>query len=127
MRSSELQNGIMLMTESGEKIGESKIAARQGIAMVVFSRILMATPGMVLVPFVMNNFEKRGVFNRRPWLAAPLQIGLLGVILTFATPLACALFQQKASIKPTSIELEIQEKIKKMDNPPEILYYNKGL
>ena len=37
----------MLESAEGEKIGESKIAARQGIAMVVLSRVGMATPGMV--------------------------------------------------------------------------------
>ena len=33
------------MTESGEKVGKSQIAAKQGISMVVMSRILMAAPG----------------------------------------------------------------------------------
>jgi len=127
MRRSELQNGIALFTESGEKIGESKIAAQQGISMVVASRIGMATPGMVLIPIVMNNLEAKGVFKRMPWAAAPLQISLLGVVLTFATPLCCAIFEQKASIKPTSLEPELQEKIRNMANPPELLYYNKGL
>ena len=37
------------MTESGEKVGKSQIAAKQGISMVVMSRILMAAPGEVLV------------------------------------------------------------------------------
>ena len=37
----------MLESAEGEKIGESKIAARQGISMVILSRIGMATPGMV--------------------------------------------------------------------------------
>jgi hypothetical protein len=37
--------GIALTSATGEKMGESKIAARQGIGMVVLSRILMASPG----------------------------------------------------------------------------------
>ena len=37
----------MLSTAEGEKVGESKVAARQGISMVVMSRILMAAPGIV--------------------------------------------------------------------------------
>eukprot|EP00088_Acartia_fossae_P003396 TRINITY_DN11424_c0_g1_i1.p1 TRINITY_DN11424_c0_g1~~TRINITY_DN11424_c0_g1_i1.p1 ORF type:complete len:315 (-),score=52.52 TRINITY_DN11424_c0_g1_i1:178-1122(-) len=127
MRRSELENGIALMTESGEKVGNSKIAAKQGISMVVFSRILMASPGMVLIPLIMNKFEAKGTFKRRPWLNAPMQIGLLGLILTFATPMCCAIFQQQASIKPTSLEPELQAKLREMANPPEILYYNKGL
>ena len=35
----------MLTTAEGEKVGESKIAARQGISMVVMSRVFMAAPG----------------------------------------------------------------------------------
>jgi len=127
MRRSELQEGISLMTESGEKVGNSKIAAKEGISMVVCSRILMAAPGMVMIPLVMNKLEMKGTFKRRPWLNAPTQIGLLGLILTFATPMCCAIFKQQASIPATSLEPELQQKIREMANPPELLYYNKGL
>jgi hypothetical protein len=82
---------------------------------------------MVLVPMVMNILEKRGTLKKIPWANAPIQIGLVGLILTFATPMCCAIFQQQASIKPTDVEPELQAKIRSMSNPPEILYYNKGL
>jgi hypothetical protein len=88
----------------------------------------MLFAGMVLLPFFMNKLESKGILKRIPtWTHAPIQITLLGVILTFATPLACAIFQQQASIKPTDLEPELQAKFKAMRNPPELLYYNKGL
>ena len=102
-----------------------------------------------MIPIVMNKLEQQGFFKRYPKAPAPLQvnktcefridyssglytafkcqIGLLGLVLTFATPMCCAIFEQKASIKPTAIEPHLQEKIKQMQNPPELLYYNKGL
>ena len=46
MRRLELQNGIMLETAEGEKVGESLTAARRGIGMVTASRIAMAAPGL---------------------------------------------------------------------------------
>jgi sideroflexin-1/3 len=82
---------------------------------------------MVLVPMVMNQLEKRGTLKKIPWANAPIQIGLVGLILTFATPMCCAIFQQQASIKPTDVEPELQAKLRSLPNPPEILYYNKGL
>lgn len=82
---------------------------------------------MVLIPLVMNKLDQRGALKRAPWAAAPLQIGLLGLILTFATPMCCAIFRQQATIKPTALEPELQDKIRGMANPPELLYYNKGL
>ena len=82
---------------------------------------------MVLIPIVMSKLDAKGMFKKYPKAQGPLQVALLGVILTFATPLCCAIFEQKASIKPTAVEPELQEKIKSMANPPELLYYNKGL
>ncbi|XP_050695152.1 sideroflexin-1-like isoform X1 [Eriocheir sinensis] len=127
MRMKELQDGVTLLDKNGNKVGNSKTAAKWGIAAVCVSRILMASPGMVLPPIVMNILEKRGTLRRMPWISAPLQVALCGVCLTFATPACCALFPQKASIAVSSLEPEVQEKINKLPNPPEVVYYNKGL
>lgn len=43
---SELTNGIAIEDENGNKIGYSKKMAKEGISLVVLSRILMAAPGM---------------------------------------------------------------------------------
>ena len=81
----------MLESAEGEKIGESKIAARQGISMVILSRIGMATPGMVrfccfycyfftivvlqvMIPIIMNKLEGQGFFKKYPRAPAPLQV-----------------------------------------------------
>ena len=95
--------------------------------MVTVSRTAMAMPGMVLIPLIMNKLGSQGLFKIYPKANAPLQICLVGLILTIATPMCCAIFEQKASIKPTALEQELQDKIKSMANPPEMLYYNKGL
>ena len=75
---------------------------------------------MVLIPIVMNKLNARGLFKR-------FQVGLVGIILTFSTPLCCEIFEKKAAIRPSRLEEEIQTKIKQMAKTPEILYYNKGL
>ena len=92
MRRLELQNGIMLETKEGELVGTSKIAAKEGIGMVTVSRTAMAMPGMVLVPLVMNKLESQGLFKKYPKANAPLQICLVGLILTIATPMCCTFF-----------------------------------
>ena len=43
------------MTEDGKAVGESKIAAREGITKVVLSRMAMAAPGMVVFPYFYPN------------------------------------------------------------------------
>jgi len=62
----------------------------------------------VLTPILMNALEKRGFLSRYPWSVAPIQLALLGFCLTFATPMCCALFSQRASISVSSLESELQ-------------------
>ena len=119
--------GVPLTTKSGEKTGESSPkAAQQGIGMVVFSRIGMAAPGMITIPIVMDQLEKRGVLAKYPRIAAPTQIFLVGLVLTFATPLCCAIFEQQASIHVDSLEKDVGERLK-AKGITDYVYYNKGL
>lgn len=132
MRFQEVRDGTPVTdAATGKRYGDSKIAAVTGIAMVVFSRTFMATPGMVATPFVMNTLEKRGMFKGRAWLPPLTQVTLLGAVLLVSTPLGCALFKQRASISVSSLETEIKDKVYKdnggADSSPPYLFYNKGL
>ncbi|XP_037779554.1 sideroflexin-3-like isoform X1 [Penaeus monodon] len=120
-------NGVVLLDKDNNAIGTSKVAAKWGVAMVTISRIMMAVPSCVLPPILMNVLEKRGTLKRMPWISAPLQVALCGLCLTFATPACCALFPQKASIAVSSLEPEVQEKIRALPDAPDVVYYNKGL
>ncbi|KAK4470919.1 hypothetical protein MN116_006427 [Schistosoma mekongi] len=129
MRSSELTEGTPIFDENGEKLGKSTVVGRRAISQVVVSRILMASPGMTILPFVMESLEKRKLLTRYPWLGAPIQIGLVGVVLSLVTPLCCAIFPQMSSIPFYKLEPDVQARIKEMrpGQLPSIVYYNKGL
>ncbi|XP_070790054.1 sideroflexin-1 isoform X2 [Pituophis catenifer annectens] len=127
MRQRELKYGIPITDENGNRLGESSKAAQQAIVQVVISRILMAAPGMAIPPFIMNTLEKKAFLKRFPWMSAPIQVGLVGFCLVFATPLCCALFPQKSSMSVTRLEPELQAKIKEMSPELDRVYFNKGL
>ncbi|ODM91512.1 Sideroflexin-3 [Orchesella cincta] len=127
MRSQELVQGVPVVDAQGNRVGFSAIAAQHGISQVVFSRIINAIPPMVLPPLVMNILESRlrlRLLLRYPKLGIPIQMGLVGIINIFATPMCCAIFPQKSSISASKLEHEIQAKL---PSPSTILYYNKGL
>lgn len=127
MRRNEITNGVPLTTQTGQATGESSsTAATQGISKVVASRIGMAAPGMVSIPIIMDQLEKRGVLAKYPRIAAPVQILLCGFVLTFATPLCCAIFEQQASIPVESLEPEVRDRLKAKGHTS-LVYYNKGL
>ena len=89
----------------------------------------MATPGMVLAPIAMNFLEKKypKIKTSLP-MTLGLQLILIGTCLVFATPMCCALFPQKSSIRVDSLETEVQNKLVKDGyKPTDYVYYNKGL
>ena len=55
----ELAVGIPVVTEDGEVVGNSQTAAKIGIAQVVFSRIVMAVPGMGKSVLLLNVVHAR--------------------------------------------------------------------
>uniref|UniRef100_A0A8C9TBC7 Sidoreflexin n=1 Tax=Scleropages formosus TaxID=113540 RepID=A0A8C9TBC7_SCLFO len=122
MRQRELKHGIPIMDENGNRLGESTKAAQQAITQVVISRILMASPGMAIPPFIMNTLEKKALLKRFPWMTV-----IWKMILVFATPLCCALFPQKSSMSISCLEPELQEKIRSSHPGVERVYFNKGL
>ncbi|VDM97155.1 unnamed protein product [Thelazia callipaeda] len=127
MRSKELFDGIVIVDEKGKEVGTSKKVAGIAIMNVTISRIAMATPSFLCIPVLMNKIVKKAWYKKRPWISAPLQTVLAGLVLTFATPLCCAIFPQMSSIETRYLEPEVQDKIKNLEDPPERVYYNKGL
>ncbi|XP_047539844.1 sideroflexin-1-3 [Vanessa atalanta] len=127
MRSGELINGTPVFTADGTRVGNSKRAAKYGIGLVCFSRILMALPGMTVTPIITSIAARRGLFDRRPAMVVPFQLFMVGLCVTFATPLCCAIFDQRASISVDSLDPELRDSVKK--NYPKIneVYFNKGL
>ncbi|RZF34955.1 hypothetical protein LSTR_LSTR010047 [Laodelphax striatellus] len=127
MRYKEIRDGISVFDDNNNHLGDSPTAAKIGISAVVFSRILMATPGMVLTPVIVDQLERKGAFARYPRMVGPLQFILCGIFLSFTTPMCCALFPQKSPIMIAKLEQSIQNVATALSPKPEIAYYNKGL
>ena len=74
MRLTEITNGVDLRDETGEKACTSKSSAIKGIAQVVVSRNAIMAPGMLTMPFIMRNMEKRAWFKAKPMMHMPFQV-----------------------------------------------------
>ncbi|KAB7498893.1 Sideroflexin-2 [Armadillidium nasatum] len=131
MRQTELTSGIAVFDEEGNRATHSKVAAVKGISEVGLSRIAMAAPGMILLPFLMEAIEKRKLM-KNPNIIVVFQTFAVGAILCFMTPTACALFNQKCSISSKTLQKCEQESYKELqlkygEKIPKLLYFNKGL
>lgn len=78
MRQNEIIEGIEVQDSNGQTIGKSRVAAAKGISQVVFSRILMAAPGMLILPVIMEKLERFSTFKRLTMLHAPFQTLAVG-------------------------------------------------
>lgn len=64
----------------GNTIGKSRVAAAKGITQVVISRIIMAAPGMMVLPVIMEKLERYNWFKRISILHGPIQITFVGCL-----------------------------------------------
>lgn len=132
MRQDELINGVEVQDEAGTVIGKSRVAAAKGISQVVLSRITMAAPGMLLLPVLMERFERYPWFRSVSVLHGPFQTVVCGAFLIFMVPAACAIFPQRAALSTEVIKRLEPEFYKDMHektkgNIPAEVYFNKGL
>ncbi|XP_043267270.1 sideroflexin-2 isoform X2 [Venturia canescens] len=133
MRKNEIEHGIEVIDENGNKLTKSRVAAAKGISQVVVSRIIMCAPGMLILPPIMERLERFPWMQRITVLHAPFQVMLVGCFLSFMVPTACALFPQNCSIASSTLKrwepenYEILVKNSPNGKVPEYLYFNKGL
>ncbi|XP_062137525.1 sideroflexin-2 [Drosophila sulfurigaster albostrigata] len=132
MRQNEILHGIEVKNADGEVVGQSRLAAVKGISEVIFSRITMAAPGMLVLPIIMQRLEKLPAYKRIKWINAPFQTLLVGCFLCFMVPTACAIFPQQCGLDTSTMrtfEPELYEDMVKRTNGavPKHVYFNKGL
>lgn len=132
MRQNELQSGIDVEDEHGNVVGKSRLAAASGITQVVASRVVMAAPGMLVLPVIMERLERQNWFRKMSILHAPFQVMMVGCFLVFMVPTACGLFPQRASLSASTIQRFEPEFYKDIEantkgKIPEKVFFNKGL
>ncbi|XP_078324708.1 sideroflexin-2-like isoform X2 [Crassostrea virginica] len=133
MRQSEIVDGVIVTDEENNVVTKSRYAALKGISQVVFSRIVICSPSMVLLPILMERMEKTAFMLRYGrYVNAPIQILLSGLSLVVMVPVGCAIFNQRCSITVDKLKIfdsEAYEEVKTKYgiNIPQKLYFNKGL
>lgn len=110
MRGEEIRQGIDVYPvpekegEQVQSLGKSKTAAKLAVGETAISRVLNATPIMVIPPLVLVQLEKRKLLS--PRMVMPANLGLVLATSIFALPLALAAFPQRQAISAASLEEE---------------------
>lgn len=87
-----------------ESLGKSRKAAITAVGETAISRVLNATPIMVIPPLVLVRLQRTAWLKSKPALALPVNVGLIFATSIFALPLALGAFPQRQAVKATSLE-----------------------
>ena len=93
-----------------EPLGKSKKAATLAVGETALSRVLNATPIMVLPPLILVRLQKTDWLSQRPRMVLPVNLGLILTTSLFALPLALAAFPQRQAVMATTLEKEFWER-----------------
>ena len=137
MRGEEIRRGIDVFpheSEEGrqkredakqplESIGKSKKAATLAVGETAASRVMNATPIMVLPPLILVRLQQTDWLSLRPRMVLPVNCGLIFATTLFALPLALGAFPQRQAVKATTLEKEFWDQ----GGHNGLLEFNRGL
>jgi sideroflexin-5 len=124
MRSDEIRKGIDVFPVQSEaqkaerektgkdveSLGRSKKAATLAVGETALSRVLNATPIMVLPPLILVRLQKTDWLKARPRMVLPINLGLILTTSIFALPLALGAFPQRQAVKASALEEEFHDR-----------------
>ena len=137
MRGEEIRRGIDIFPvqseaekaereKSGKEVaslGKSRKAAVLAVGETAISRVLNATPIMVIPPLILVRLQKTDWLKHRPRLVLPVNLGLILTTSIFALPLALAAFPQRQAVSVRSLE----EKFWGRGGEGDLVEFNRGI
>lgn len=128
MRSEELKHGISVYDSTGEELGTSKKAAFYAVGETAASRVINATPIMVLPPLMLVKLQKTRLLKGKSKLAETLvNIGLIFGTSLAVLPFALAVFPQRRVMPVLSLEQKFQGLKDKNGNEVATVEFNRGI
>jgi sideroflexin-5 len=92
---------------SPKPLGKSHLAALHAVSETAISRVLNATPIMVIPPLILLKLQQHSSWLRtRPLFIVPVNLGLILTTSIFALPLALAVFPQRQRMEVRRLERE---------------------
>lgn len=127
MRSQEIKKGISVFDDNGNTLGTSKKAAFQAVGETAASRVINATPIMVLPPLILVQLQKSILKNKSLTAVTLTNLGLIFSTSLIALPFALAVFPQRRFVNPNSLENEFHNLKDKNGEKIKSVWFNRGI
>ncbi|GME74324.1 unnamed protein product [Ambrosiozyma monospora] len=127
MRSEEIKKGIHVFDDNGDNVGISKKAAVQAVGETAASRVINATPIMVIPPLILVRLQKTILKNKSIGIQTVANIGLIFATSLAVLPFALAVFPQRRRISVDSLEEKFRGLKNKQGEEIKFLEFNRGI
>ncbi|KAF8419292.1 Tricarboxylate/iron carrier [Tirmania nivea] len=111
-------------------LGKSRYCALLAVSQTALSRVINATPIMVIPPLILITLQNRwSVLKRNPRLVLPVNLGIIFMTSVFALPLALGAFPQRQAVAVESVEEGIREELRRRKGGQgvERVEFNRGI
>lgn len=127
MRGNEIRKGISVFDSNGDEVGKSKKAAFMAVGETALSRVINATPTMVIPPLILVRLQRGVLKGKSLGVQTLANLGLISVTMFSALPFALSIFPQRQAIHLNKLEPELHGKKDKDGKPIEKVYFNRGI
>ncbi|CAI4833947.1 AMM_1a_G0051710.mRNA.1.CDS.1 [Saccharomyces cerevisiae] len=127
MRGNEIRKGISVFDSNGDEVGKSKKAAFMAVGETALSRVINATPTMVIPPLILVRLQRGVLKGKSLGVQTLANLGLISVTMFSALPFALGIFPQRQAIHLNKLEPELHGKKDKDGKPIEKVYFNRGI
>ncbi|KAI3402659.1 fsf1 [Candida oxycetoniae] len=128
MRSEELKKGISVFDKNGKEVGTSKTAAWYAVGETAASRVINATPIMVIPPLILVRLQRSRFLKGKSKMVETLtNIGLIFVTSLVVLPFALGVFPQRETISVGKLESKFHDLKDKEGGKITELEFNRGM
>lgn len=127
MRSKEIKKGISVFDKNGDEVGTSRTAAICAVGETAASRVINATPIMVIPPLVLVKLQQGFLRGRGLGIQTLANLGLITITSFAVLPFALAVFPQNEKIKVKKLESHLHGKKDRNGELIETVYFNRGI
>lgn len=127
MRGDEIRKGISVYDKNGDEVGKSKKAAFLAVGETALSRVINATPIMVIPPLLLVRLQKNFLKGKSLGIQTLANLGLILGTSLVALPFALAVFPQYQGIHVNKLEQELVGKKDRDGESIDKVYFNRGI
>ncbi|KAG7691598.1 hypothetical protein KL930_005228 [Ogataea haglerorum] len=127
MRSEEIKKGISVFDKDGNELGTSKRAALQAVGETAASRVINATPIMVIPPLLLVRMQKTILRGKSPAIQNLANIGLITATSFLVLPFALAVFPQRREVSVSQLEDKFRGLKNKNGEEIKTVQFNRGI